>query len=169
MALNLAPESWKAQRLALVRQAQWRKRALWAGGAYAGVFLLFALYVLIIHFQVGRVKSAIKRDADKVQYVQNTEAQWKELAPAIDPRYYPVEVLFHLFQSLPTPDVQITVYDQTARSLSVQGEAPSAALAYQFAEKVKANPDLRTFNFDLGAPRILPNGHAQFRLEGKPK
>ncbi|MGI8432486.1 MAG: hypothetical protein ACR2MW_09390 [Chthoniobacterales bacterium] len=169
VALNLAPASWKARRLALVRQAQWRKRALWAGGAYAGLFLLFALYVLILHFQVGRVKTAIARDADKVQFVKNTETQWKELAPAIDPRYYPVEVLFHLFQSLPTPDVQITVYDQTARSLSVQGEAPSAALAYQFAEKVKADPDLRTFNFDLGAPRILPNGHAQFRLEGKPK
>ena len=35
VALNLAPESWKAQRLALVRRAQWRKRALWAGGAAA--------------------------------------------------------------------------------------------------------------------------------------
>ncbi len=167
--LNLVPESWKAQRLALVRQAQWRRRALWAGGAYAAVFLLFALYVLVIHFQVGRVQKAIARDADKVDFVKNTEAQWKELAPAIEPHFYPVEVLFHLFQSLPTPDVQITVYDQTARSLSVQGEAPNAALAYQFADKVKANADLRAFNFDLGPPRILPNGHAQFRLEGKPK
>jgi hypothetical protein len=167
--LNLAPESWKAQRLALVRQAQWRQRLLWAGGAYAALILLFVLYVLIIHFQVGRVKKAIARDADKVDFVKNTETQWKELAPAIDPHFYPVEVLFHLFQSLPTPDVQITVYDQTARSLSVQGEAPNAALAYQFGEKVKANADLHAFTFELGPPRILPNGHAQFRLEGKPK
>ena len=66
-------------------------------------------------------------------------------------------------------DVQITIYDQTARSIAVQGEAPSAALAYQFAEKVKKNSDLRAFAFDLGPPRILPNGHAQFRLEGKPR
>ncbi len=167
--LNLVPESWKAQRLALVRQAQWRKRALWAGAAYAALFILFALYVLIIHFQVGRVKKAIARDADKVDFVKTTEARWKELAPAIEPQFYPVEVLFQLFQSLPTPDVQITVYDQTARSLSVQGEAPNAALAFQFAEKVKANADLKAYNFELGPPRILPNGHAQFRLEGKPK
>ncbi len=167
--LNLIPESWIARRLALVRQAQWRRRLILAGGAYAAIFLLFALYVLVIHWQVGRLKKAIARDEPKVDFVKNTEAKWKALAPAIDPRYYPVEVIFHLFQSLPNNDVQITVYDQTARNIAVQGEAPNAALAYQFAEKVKANPDLRAFTFDLGPPRILPNGHAQFRLEGKPK
>ena len=166
--LNLAPESWKARRVALARQAQWKKRLLWAGGAYAALFVLFALYVLIIHFQVGRAKKAIAHDQPKVDFVKSTEANWKTLSPAIDPRFYPVEVLFHLFQSLPK-DVQITVYDQSARSLSVQGEAPNAGLAYQFADKVKANAELHAFTFELGPPRILPNGHAQFRLEGKPK
>ena len=167
--LNLVPETWKAQRLAVVRQAQWRQRLFWAGGAYAAVFLLFALYVLVVHFEVGRVKRAIKHDASRVDFVKETEADWKALAPAIDPHFYPVEMLLHLSQSLPNQDVQITIYDQTARSIAVQGEAPSAALAYQFAEKVKANPDLHAFVFDLGPPRILPNGHAQFRLEGKPR
>jgi hypothetical protein len=167
--LNLVPESWKAQRLAVVRQAQWRQRLLWAGGAYAAAFLLFALYILIIHWQVGRTKKAVEADAPRVAFIKSTEADWKALAPAINPRYYPVEVLFQLFQSLPGPTVQITVYDQSARSLSVQGEAATAALAYQFAEQVKKNPDLRTFTFDLGPPRILPNGHAQFHLEGKPR
>jgi hypothetical protein len=28
---------------------------------------------------------------------------------------------------------------------------------------------LRVFQFDMAAPRILPNDHAQFRLEGKPR
>ena len=39
--------------------------ALWAGGVYAAIFALFALYVLIIYFQVGRVKKAIARDAER--------------------------------------------------------------------------------------------------------
>jgi hypothetical protein len=34
---------------------------------------------------------------------------------------------------------------------------------------VKMNPGLQGFQFDMAAPRILPNDHAQFRLEGKPK
>ncbi len=65
--------------------------------------------------------------------------------------------------------MQITTFQQSARQLSVDGEAPSAALAYQFVDKVKNNPGLQNFQFEMAAPRILPNDHAQFRLEGKPK
>ncbi|MEO5754250.1 MAG: hypothetical protein ABIR38_06050 [Chthoniobacterales bacterium] len=167
--LNLAPEAWRRQRAALVRQKEWRRRALWAGGVYAGLFLLFALYVAFLRFQVGHLQKGIRRDAPKVEFIKSTEADWKALSPAIDPHYYPIEVLLHLFESLPNPEVRITVYDQSSRNISVQGEAPSAALAYQFAEKVKKNPDLQAFTFTLGTPRILPNDHAQFRLEGKTK
>jgi hypothetical protein len=167
--LDLAPELWRKQRSALVRQKEWRRRLLWAGAVYAAAFLLFALYVALIRFQVGHLRKAIRRDAPKVEFIKSTEADWKALSPAIDPHYYPIEVLLHLFESLPSPEVRITVYDQSARNISVQGEAPSAALAYQFAEKVKKHPDLQAFSFNFGTPRILPNDHAQFRLEGKTK
>ncbi len=167
--LDLAPEAWRNQRAALVRRKEWRRRLIWAGAAYAAAFLLFALYVGIIRLQVGRYQKAIKRDAPKVEFIRGTEANWKALSPAIDPHYYPIEVLLHLHESLPNPEVRITVYDQSARNISVQGEAPAAALAYQLAEKVKKHPDLQAFTFTLGTPRILPNDHAQFRLEGKTK
>ena len=167
--LDLTPEAWRKQRVALVRRREWRKRLLWAGGVYAAAFLLFALYVAIIRFQVGHLQKAIGRDAPKVEFIKRTEANWKALAPAIDPHYYPIEILLHLFESLPNPEVRITVYEQSVKNISVQGEAPSAALAYQFAEKVKKHPDLQNFTFNLGTPRILPNDHAQFRLEGKTK
>jgi len=167
--LDLAPATWRKQRVSLVRQRAWRRRLLWAGAIYAGIFLLFALYVAVIRFQVGRLQNAIKSDAPKVDFIKKTEADWKALSPAIDPHYYPIEVLLHLFESLPNPQVRITVYEQSARNISVQGEAPTAALAYQFAETVKKNPGLRDFSFNLQTPRILPNEHAQFRLEGKPK
>ncbi len=167
--LNLAPEAWRKQRASLVRQKEWRRRLLWAGAAYAAAFLLFALYVAIIRFQVGSYRKSIARDAPKVDFIRSTEADWQALSPAIDPHYYPIEILLHLHESLPNPDVRITVYDQSIRNISVQGEAPSAALAYQLAEKVKKHPDLQSFAFNLGTPRILPNDHAQFRLEGKTK
>ncbi|MGI8890794.1 MAG: hypothetical protein ACR2G0_08445 [Chthoniobacterales bacterium] len=167
--LNLAPESWREQRAALVRRKEWTRRLKLAGAVYAGLFLLFALYVGFLRFQVGHLEKVIDRDAPKVEFIKSTEADWKALSPAIDPHYYPIEVLLNLFQSLPNSQVQITVYDQSARNISVQGEAPSAALAYQFAEKVKKNPALQAFAFNLGTPRILPNDHAQFRLEGKVK
>jgi hypothetical protein len=167
--LNLLPESWRHRRSQLLRQKEWRKRLLIGAAAYVGLLLLFFAYLLGLKYQVGRLDKRIASDAPKTEFVRATEAKWKALAPAIDPHYYPIEVILHLFDSLPSPDVRVTIFNQSARQISVDGEANSAALAYQFAEKVKKNPDLQTFQFELGAPRLLPNDHAQFRLEGKPK
>ena len=167
--LNLLPESWRARRAQLVRLKQWKKRLLIGAAAYAALLVLFFAYLLILRFQIRRLDKKISNDAPKTEFVRATEAKWKALSPAIDPHYYPIEVLLHLFDSLPSADVRITTFNQSARQISVDGEANSAALAYQFADKVKKNPELQTFQFELGAPKLLPNDHAQFRLEGKPR
>ena len=167
--LNLLPESWRRRRSQLVRQAEWRRRLLWVGGAYAALLFLLVASLGLIRFQIRRLDQRIAHDAPETEFVRATEANWKALAPAIDSRYYPVEIVLHLFESLPSADVRITAYNQSARQISVDGEANTAALAYEFIEKIKKNPDLRIFQFDMAAPRILPNDHAQFRLEGKPR
>jgi hypothetical protein len=167
--LNLLPESWRQRRAQVVRRGEWRKRIIWASGAYAALLLLFLACLLILRLEIGRLGRKIERDAPRTEFVKMTDARWRALAPAIDPRYYPIEVMQHLSESLPSADVRITKFDQSARQLSVEGEANSAALAYQFADKVKKNPDLQMFQFEMASPRILPNDHAQFRLEGKPR
>jgi hypothetical protein len=167
--LNLLPESWRQRRAQLVRRGEWRKRILWAAGAYAALLLLFLAWLLVLRLEIARLSHRIERDAPRTEFVKATDATWRALAPAIDPRYYPIEVLMHLSDSLPSADVRITKFDQSARQVAVEGEANSAALAYQFADKVKKNPDLQMFQFEMASPRILPNDHAQFRLEGKPR
>jgi hypothetical protein len=167
--LNLLPESWRRRRSQLARQSEWRQRLLWVGGAYGGLLLLLLAYLGLLRFQIARVDRRIAHDAPGTEFVRATEAKWKALAPAIDTHYYPVEVLLHIFESLPSADVRVTAYNQSARQISVDGEANTAALAYQFIDKVKKNPELRAFQFDMAAPRILPNNHAQFRLEGRAK
>ncbi len=167
--LNLLPESWRQRRSQLARRGEWRRRLLWASGAYAGLLFLGLASLASIDFEIGSLDRRIARDAPQTAFVRAAEANWKALAPAIDSRYYPVEILLHLFESLPSPDVRITTYSQSARQISVDGESSSVALAYQFIDKVKKNRQLQVFQFDMAAPRILPNNHAQFRLEGKPR
>jgi hypothetical protein len=167
--LNLLPDSWRQRRVQLVKRGEWQKRLILVGGAYAAIFLLFLLYLGYTRFAIARLDRLIAHDAPPTQFIRETEAKWKALAPAIDSRFYPVEILFHLYESLPSADVRITAYNQSARQISLDGEADTAALAYQFAEKIKKQPGLQNFRFDMAAPRILPNNHAQFRLEGKPR
>ena len=166
--LNLLPASWRARRSQLARQAEWRKSLVWIGGAYGAVLLLFLTYLGLMRFEIGRLGRRIAADAPQTEFVRSAETNWKALAPAFDPHYYPVEILLHLFESLPSPDVRITAYNQSARQISIDGEAKTPAQVFQFVEKVKKHPDLQAFAFDLPTPpRILSNDHAQFRLEGK--
>ena len=167
--LNLLPESWRQRRAQAVRRGEWRKRIIWAGGAYAALLVLFLAGLLILRLQIGRLDRKIEKDAPRTEFVKMTAAKWRALAPAIDPRYYPIELIQHISESLPSADVRITKFDQSARQIAVEGEANSAALAYQFADKVKKHADLQMFQFEMAAPKILPNDHAQFRLEGKPR
>ena len=167
--LNLLPESWRQRRTQLAKRGEWQKRLTLAGGAYAALFLLFLLYLGYARFAIERLDRLIARDAPQTQFIRETETNWKALAPAIDSRFYPVEILNHLSQDLPSSDLRITAYNQSARQISVDGEANTAALTYQFAERVKKDGALQNFRFDMAAPRILPNNHAQFRLEGRPR
>jgi hypothetical protein len=167
--LNLLPESWRQRRLQLARQGEWRKRAIWAAVAYGGAMLLFVLYLLSTRIRIAYLDRQIAHDSPQTEFVRAADANWKALGPAIDTRYYPVEIMQHLSESLPSPDVHVTGYNQSARQISIDGEATTAALAYQFADKLKKNEGLRIFQFTMADPRILPNSHAQFRVEGRPK
>lgn len=168
--LNLLPNSWRDRRLRLARQAEWKKWLLWIAGGYGALLVLFILYLGLMRFEIGRLSRGVARDEPQTQFVKSSEANWKALSPAIDPRYYPVEILQHLSESLPSPDVRITTYNQSARQISIDGEAKTPAQVYQFVEKVKKDPNLQAFVFDLSTPpRILSNEKAQFRLEGKPR
>jgi hypothetical protein len=167
--LNLLPETWRQRRSQLARQVEWRKRLIWAAAAYAGLLFLLLAYFAYMRLAIGYLDRRIAQDTPQTEFVRAAEANWKALAPAVDSHYYPVEILLHLFESLPSAEVRITAYNQSARQISVEGEANTAALAYQFIDKVKKAPELRIFQFNMAAPRILPNDHAQFRLEGRPR
>jgi hypothetical protein len=49
----------------------------------------------------------------------------------------------------------------------VEGEAPTASLAIQYVDALRANPELKEFNISGGPPEILPNEHAHFRIFAK--
>lgn len=168
-ALNLLPDEWRDRRSRAERMILWRKRLLWAAGAYVAIVVLFLLQFAFLKFRIHQLDGQIARDEPKTAFVKASASKWKILAPAVDPQFYPIEIVRQLFESLPSPDVRITAYNQSARQISVEGEASNAALAYQFADKVKKNPALQSFVFDMQSPRLLPNDHAQFRLEGRPR
>ena len=67
----------------------------------------------------------------------------------------------------PVEDVAITQFDCNPNVFMVEGEAPNATQATDYAERIRADHDLYIFRIEAGPAQILPNEHGQFRIYGK--
>jgi hypothetical protein len=135
-----------------------------AGAVYLALLFGAFGYVLWLNSRVKSLDRKIAAADPQIEFVRNRQQRWQALAPAIDPRLYPIELLFQIFQSMPSADIRITTFDQTPTQFMIEGEAPSASLAIEFGEKIKNNSALDMFVFEMAPPVILPNDHAQFRI-----
>jgi hypothetical protein len=163
---NLLPDSWQRAQKKLERTAQTRSRLVLAAIIYGALILSAIGYLVFLSFRLGHLERQLATLAPQVKEVQSRQARWNALAPAIDPSRYTVEILNQIDKSLPE-GIRITTFDQTKDQFMIEGEAPSANLAVDFIDRLKKNPDLGAFKFEGGAPSILPNEHAQFRVFGK--
>jgi hypothetical protein len=165
---SLAPARWQAEVEQMQRRGQLRQR-LQVG---ALVYLLFVacafLYLGWMQYDVRQLDVRLARTQPLVDFVSKHQTQWNQLAPAIDPDRYLVEVLRQVHRSRPSGEVKITVFEAGPGQFKVEGEAPSANLAIEFKEKLRAEQALEPYRIEGPPPNILPTGGARYVIFGKP-
>ncbi len=164
---NLVPSEWIQERRRVRRSERLRKRLSRVGAVILAVLLVAIAYLVWLQVQVNRLERQLVRLRPELETVRSREDRWKEMGPAIDPTQYPVEIMFQIFQSLPSEDVRITKFTQQLDNFTVEGEAPSAGEVIQFIDTLRDNPELRSYSIESGPPTILPNDHAKFRVFAK--
>ena len=164
---DLSPPQWRAERMRGERRERLMRRVLLGAAVYVGVLLLALLWLGITKFQVSRLDSRLRKLRPLAETAQAGATHWKTLAPAIDWTHYLAESLKQVCECLPPGDtVRLTSFDESARGISLQGEASSAAVAVEFTEKLRLHPGLAIYHFQAEPPSILPNGRARFRVTG---
>ena len=138
--------------------------------------VLLAVYLLAVAWMVSRlVMTSLKVDdlrkwqsenAQALALVQEGRAAWKELAPVVDTKSYPLELLLEASQSIPADQLHLTLFEAGDGHLLIKGEAKNVAGAFQFLSKLKSDPSFSGYTLDMGNPRPLPNDLAQFQIEG---
>jgi len=161
---DLQPPHWRQERERSGRMDRIKQGAVLAAALYVGLLALGGLFVLFLKMRVSSLDRTIAASAPRVAEIQSSMKRWNALAPALDRRYYLIEVLHNVCESIPTADLRITSYDQSPREILVQGEAPSAALATDLNERLKARAELAGVRFTADPPQILANGRARFRI-----
>ena len=166
-AVDLTPETWKAEQLQKERFLRRRKQAIVAGVVYAFAVVAALIFLALQANRLEGLRKHVAALQPQVDAVIARQTRWNSLTPAIEKQRFAVELLFQTWQCLPTAETRITRFDLSRNQFAVEGEASNAQQAIAFGEKLKARPELAGYRFESAPPVILPNEHAQFRIFGK--
>lgn len=170
----VAPKpAWKLTPSVVGEARRTRASRLWQRQAIA---LGVVVYLALVGWLVGRmvvtsqhVDELQKWQADHEQSLDLVHAgrsAWKELAPVVETKNYPLELLLHASQSIPADQLHLTLFEAGGDHVLIKGEAKNVAGAFQFLNKLKSDPYFAGYNLAMGNPRPLPNDLAQFQIEG---
>ena len=166
---NLVPPSWQEDSRRLERGERIKQRLL-----LGAVLYLLARRRCLRLSRLAETRGAEDRRGSRpppsrrLEFIGEQQRRWNELRAATDPRFFPIEVLLQAHRNLPSEQVRITDFTYTPSKWAVIGEAPSANLAMEFAEKIKAEKELEQWTITSGAPTPLKGEQARFNIEGRP-
>jgi hypothetical protein len=151
-----------------------RRRQIRSGiGLLAAVYILGVLglvgYIYWQRFVADNLRRHIQDQAPTVAAIQGTAERWRQVEWAVNPKLYPVELLYQISTLLPPDGLRLTAVEIQKGNVVVRGEASTAPAAFKFAEDIKAKPELQMFNWHMPSPTLRPDGRAEFTIEGDPK
>lgn len=165
--VDLTPETWRAEVAKQERMQKLKRHTLTAVAVYAGLLLLGYSVLGIAKWRLGALDKEVTALRPQLDALLADQARWNVMAPAIDQRRYTLELLLQIFESLPSPDVRVTLLEQSPSQFRLDVEAPSASQAIAFSEALKARESLKEYRFEAAPPTILANDKAQIRIFGK--
>ena len=171
-ATNLVPLPWTAEVRKFESTERVRQRLTWVAMGYLVLVALAFLYLAWTKRQVQKVDREIAQMQPQVQAIGEMQQRWRALRPAIDPKLFAVEILYLVRSSLPSEEVLMTVFDYSQTNdgnwqFTIEGEAPTAALAVEFTDKLQKSADLQDFRVEKSRDKFLPDGRVQFTIVGK--
>jgi hypothetical protein len=141
---------------------------------YLGVVVCALAYFLLPYFQLKVLEGklhAIQGDAEKIR---EASMAWREAGALVNPKMNAFELLWQVSRPLIEKDpgeiegVRLTAFEYNAKHVFLTGEGKDLEQTEKYFAWVKKEPMLSAYQWNHPQPRLLPNGNAQFQLEGVP-
>lgn len=163
---KMLPAGIRAAQIASVRRGKLVRALVLGGLLYASLaFLAFAY----LHYQeqlATRLAEEVELTSEPAAAVRQASERWKALAPAIEPKRYPLFLLAEINRIMPASGVVIRDFEVKGNEIDIRGEARDAQLAVQFVEDIKKNRILSRYEWTAPRPE-LKGTTATFRAQGK--
>ncbi|MEO8204734.1 MAG: PilN domain-containing protein [Chthoniobacterales bacterium] len=134
------------------------------------LFLLLSSFQFIREIlEIRKLENNIALQTPEIDRLSTIAQQWKIVEAALDPDFYPADILRDCAAQLPAAGTRFTAFTVNGSEITIQGEAASHPAAFDFIENIKKSPVLFQYNWEASQPSLLPNNTASFILRGTRK
>jgi hypothetical protein len=166
---TLVPSEILAARERQQSKARTRTIALSAGLAIAACIAVMAVMISYATRQRDALLEEVAELSPRASQVLDHKRSWLEAAPAVDPTYFPMQVLLDSMTPTSSPEVSLTNFEWKPDRLVLRGRMPTAALALQYANEITEVENLTRYAWETPAPTIASDNSATFELTGEIK
>ena len=169
----VTPEQpWKLTPNAIGEARRTRESRRWIGRlalglilAYLAVIAWFAWQYVEVTLKVNELRQWQDAHSNDIDLVTSGRSAWKQLAPVVDYKYFPLEILRRVQAAIPADQLHLTLFEcDDQGKLQIRGEAKNVAGAFTFFEKLQGDPYFTRYNLQMGNPHPLPNDLASFQI-----
>ncbi len=166
---GLMPGDVIATRLAA--QASGRTRLMVLSGAF--VFAMLVAGFMVLMSMASRERDALRDKVAEIMprasKVDNHKAAWEEVATAVDPECYPMEMLLHCMEPKASGEITLSHFECTRDTIVLRGRTVEISPALKFSEELKQT-DTLAFTWESATPAISPiDNSATFEMKGTRK
>ncbi len=164
---ELLPRSITEARAAVKTRKRYIRLAVLVAAVYAAAFVGGMLYLGVREKSASELGAAVEKISEPAAEVKRTSERWKSLAPALDPKRYPMVIMAQINGLLPPSGIAIRDLMVKMEEVQMKGEARDLTSAAQFLEDLKKHKELNRFNWTMPPPTVRDNKTVSWRIQGK--
>ena len=135
--LNLLPDEWRQKRQTAAFRRRLIRGIIAVGVVYALALAVFMTMLVVKRAQLHRIENEVKRQQPEFLKARETQSQLIAMSKQLDTKSSALEVLRDVSTRLPE-NVKLSYFQyKKDQSVSLKGQAPSAALALDFQSQLE--------------------------------
>lgn len=163
---TLMPADISVERARQQKAARTRMMALGAGGLVAFAVAIISLLTFFASRERSALLDKVAELTPRASRVEDHRKAWEEIATAVDPKHFPMEILLRCMEPKSSGDVALVHFEMAGERVQLRGRTPSSAVALQYAQEIRGLESLNTYAWETPPPQMHSDDSATFELKG---
>lgn len=140
--------------------------ALGTGALLAVAIAAIALLTVFASRERGELLDKVAELTPRASKVEDHRKAWEEIAAAVDPKRFPMEVLLRCMEPKSSADVALVHFECSGDRVILRGRTPTSSVALQYAQEIKGAESLNAYAWETPPPQMHSDDSSTFELKG---